>query len=135
MQMLQHRLIHRLEVRFFFFNSLMTVLGLTCNTRAVSRMPLAFRAISTICRLISGDWPSVGIRQEKRASVIRARPAPISLLPLPCRAVPHNIRALTVGTMENLAYHAATRSRWGFSASTTFDESSRSTPLEHLPAV
>jgi hypothetical protein len=32
-----------------------TVVGLTCNTRAVSRIPLAFRAISTICRLMSGD--------------------------------------------------------------------------------
>src|SRR6266516_7230037 len=47
MQDLQDGLIHLLEVRFFFFNSLMTVVGLTCNTRAVSRMPLAFMAIST----------------------------------------------------------------------------------------
>jgi hypothetical protein len=39
--------IHRLQVRFLFFNSLITVVGLTCNTRAVSRMPLAFMAIST----------------------------------------------------------------------------------------
>src|SRR5262249_38545825 len=56
-QMLQHCLIHLLEVRFLFFNSFRTVEGLTCNTRAVSRMPLAFRAISTICRLMSGDCP------------------------------------------------------------------------------
>jgi hypothetical protein len=34
---------------------LITVVGLTCNTRAVSRMPLAFMAISTICCLTSGD--------------------------------------------------------------------------------
>jgi hypothetical protein len=39
----------------FFFNSVRTVVGLTCNTRAVSRMPLAFMAISTICRLMAGD--------------------------------------------------------------------------------
>jgi hypothetical protein len=38
-----------------FFNSLITVVGLTCSTRAVSRMPLAFRAISTICCFTSGD--------------------------------------------------------------------------------
>ena len=38
-----------------FFNSLITVVGLTCNTRAVSRMPLAFMAISTICCLTSDD--------------------------------------------------------------------------------
>src|SRR6266566_4093774 len=48
-QVLQHRLIHLVELRFFFFNSFRTVVGLTCNTRAVSRMPLAFMAISTIC--------------------------------------------------------------------------------------
>ena len=57
-QMLQHGLIYLLEVRFFFFNSFRTVVGLTCNTRAVSRMLLAFRAISTICRLMSGDCPA-----------------------------------------------------------------------------
>jgi len=54
-QILQHRLIHLLEVRFFFFSSFMTVVGLTCNTRAVSRIPLAFIAMSTIWRFTSGD--------------------------------------------------------------------------------
>jgi hypothetical protein len=43
--------------------------------------------------------PGVGIREEKRASVIRARPAPIPLLVLPCRAMSHNIRAVTVRTV------------------------------------
>ena len=51
----QQCLIHLGEVRFLFFNSFRTVVGLTCNTRAVSRMPLAFIAISTICCLTSGD--------------------------------------------------------------------------------
>ena len=51
----QHGVIHRLQVRRLFFNSLITVVGLTCNTRAVSRMPLAFMAISTICCLTSGE--------------------------------------------------------------------------------
>ena len=41
----------------------------------------------------------VGIRQEKRAPVIRARPAPIPLLVLPRRAMSYNICALTVGAM------------------------------------
>src|SRR5215217_4007958 len=41
----------------FFFSSVMTVLVLTCKTRAVSRMPLAFIAMSTICFLTSGDCP------------------------------------------------------------------------------
>src|SRR5712692_6313041 len=41
-EVLQYRLIYLLEVRFFFFNSFRTVAGLTCNTLAVSRIPLAF---------------------------------------------------------------------------------------------
>jgi hypothetical protein len=57
-QVLHDRLIHLLERRFLFFNSFRTVVGLTCNTRAVSRIPLAFMAISTICCLTSGDWPA-----------------------------------------------------------------------------
>jgi hypothetical protein len=57
-QVLQYRLIPLLEVRGLFLPSFMTVVGLTCNTRAVSRMPLAFMAISTICCLTSGDWPA-----------------------------------------------------------------------------
>ena len=51
----QHRVVHLLECRFLFFSSLMTVVGLTCSTCAVSRMPLAFIAISTICCLTAGD--------------------------------------------------------------------------------
>src|SRR4029450_9658980 len=49
----QPPMIHWLPLRLFFFSSLMTVVGLTCSTRAVSRMPLAFIAMSTICCLIS----------------------------------------------------------------------------------
>jgi hypothetical protein len=55
--MRQHGLMHLLEVRFLFFSSFMTVVGLTGNTRAVLRMPLAFKAISTICGCTSGDGP------------------------------------------------------------------------------
>jgi hypothetical protein len=51
MQDRQHRMMHRLHLRLFFFSSLMTVVGLTCSTRAVSRMPLAFIAMSMICCL------------------------------------------------------------------------------------
>src|SRR5499425_3957483 len=47
----QHVMIHRLQLRLFFFSSLMTVVGLTCSTRAVSGMPLAFIAMSMICCL------------------------------------------------------------------------------------
>src|SRR5262245_32468926 len=51
----QHGMMHRLQLRLFFFSALMTVVGLTCSTRAVSRMPLAFIAMSTICRLIAAE--------------------------------------------------------------------------------
>jgi hypothetical protein len=54
MEVLQHALIHRVQVRRLFVNSLITVVGLTCHTRAVSRTPLAFMAISTIGCLTSG---------------------------------------------------------------------------------
>jgi len=46
---------HRLQLRLFFFSSLMTVVGLTWSTRAVSRMPLAFIAMSMICCFTSAD--------------------------------------------------------------------------------
>src|SRR5919198_6563563 len=51
----QHRMIHWLQLRLFFFSSLMTVVGLTCSTRAVSRMPLAFIAMSMICCLTPAE--------------------------------------------------------------------------------
>jgi hypothetical protein len=44
----QHSLIHLVQLRRLFLSSLMTVVGLTCSMRAVSRIPLAFIAISTI---------------------------------------------------------------------------------------
>ena len=40
-----------------FFTSPITVLGLICNTRAISRTPLPFRVISIICRFTSGVRP------------------------------------------------------------------------------
>jgi hypothetical protein len=55
MQDLEQWLVHGLECRFLFFSSVMTVLVLMCKTRAVSRIPLAFIAMATICCLISGD--------------------------------------------------------------------------------
>jgi hypothetical protein len=55
MQERQHPMMHWLQLRLFFFSSLMTVVGLTCSTRAVSRRPLAFIAMSTICCLIAAE--------------------------------------------------------------------------------
>src|SRR5262245_1867167 len=39
----------------FFLRVLITVIGLTPSTRAVSRTPLPFSAMSIICRLTSGN--------------------------------------------------------------------------------
>ena len=50
-----HALMHCWHVRRLFLNSLITVVGLMCNTRAGSRRPLAFMALSTICCVTSGD--------------------------------------------------------------------------------
>ena len=55
MQHLPHCMVHWLELSCLFFHSAMTVFGLMGNTRAVSRIPLAFMALSTICCLTSGD--------------------------------------------------------------------------------
>jgi hypothetical protein len=57
MQSVEERLVHRGEFRLFFFNVLMTVVVLIFNTRAVSRIPLPLRLISTICSLIAGARP------------------------------------------------------------------------------
>jgi len=40
-----------------FFNSRITVFGLTCSTRAISRTPLPLSVISTICRFTAGKRP------------------------------------------------------------------------------
>src|SRR5882724_171407 len=43
-----------LEWPVLFFNVSMTVVGLLCSTRAISRIPLPCMVISTICCLTSG---------------------------------------------------------------------------------
>jgi hypothetical protein len=53
----ERRRIDAVELRLFFFSSLITVPGLTPNTRAVSRIPLPLSAISTIRFLTSGCRP------------------------------------------------------------------------------
>src|SRR5262249_1485610 len=43
---------------------------------------------------------------------MRARPAPIALLALPCHAMSSNISAVTVGAGQDLGHHDTTRSCW-----------------------
>src|SRR5262245_5910259 len=49
--------VHLVERPRFFLSVVMTVVGLTLKTRAVSRMPLPLSAMSTICCLTSGNRP------------------------------------------------------------------------------
>ena len=49
--------VHLVERRRFFLRVVIPVVGLTPNTRAVSRRPLPFSAISTIYRFTSGNHP------------------------------------------------------------------------------
>ena len=56
-QGLQQCVVNRLQRGFFFFNSVITVVGLIFKTRAVSRTPLPLSAISMIFFLISGNRP------------------------------------------------------------------------------
>jgi hypothetical protein len=45
------------DTNSLFLSSVMTVFVLTCKTRAVSRIPLAFIAMSMICSFTAGDCP------------------------------------------------------------------------------
>ena len=58
--------------------------------------------------------------------------APVPLLALPGLTMADDIGPLTVRTVQDLENHDATRSRWGYSVSETFRESSISTPLRNL---
>src|SRR5262245_58322068 len=53
----EERLIHVVQLWFLFLNVFITVVGLTFKTRAVSRMPLPFSAISIIWVLTSCKNP------------------------------------------------------------------------------
>src|SRR5262245_54533455 len=89
-EVLQYCLIHWCDLRFLFFNSFRTVVGLTCNTRAVSRMPLAFIAISTICCLTSGDCPAYAYSKRNvrpRVGHVRHRYRCFPSGVVPCRTI------------------------------------------------
>src|SRR5215813_13179047 len=62
---------HLLEVRCLCLRAVMTVAELTCSTRADSRIPLAFSALSTICCLSAGDGPASLYASSK----VRPRPS------------------------------------------------------------
>jgi len=59
--------------------------------------------------------------------------AAVPLLALPGLALVDDVRALTVGTMQDLDEHDTTQLPWGYCASETLTEDSTSTPVRHLP--
>ncbi len=97
-------LVHVLERRGLFFHSVMTVFVLIGKTRAVSRIPLAFIAISTLWCLLAATVP---------------------LLALTGEAMADNSRPLAVGTVQDLENHDAPRSRWGCSAAKTLRDAKK----------
>ena len=76
-------------------------------------------------------WVAIVLQEGATGTALLA--AAVPLLALPSLAMADNIRAVTVGTVENLENHDATRSRWGYSALETLVENSTSTPVRHLP--
>ena len=66
--------------------------------------------------------PRVGIPQEKRATRAQDLATSIPLLALTGCTMSHDIRTLTVGTVQRVANHATTVSRWGFYFSHAYKE-------------
>ena len=87
------------EGRCLCLSSVMTVFVLTCKTRAVSRIPLAFIAMATICSFTAGDCPRYlesrrKVRPTQRCSRQRSR-----CLPCRVRPWPDPVGSVTVGTV------------------------------------
>ena len=79
--------------------------------------------------------PRVALVQQEGATGTALLAAAAPLLALSSLAMADNIRAVTVGTVEDLENHDATRSRSGYSALETLREHSTSTPVRHLLSV
>ena len=76
----------------------------------------------------------IGICQEKRPSTPKAtRTAPRALLAFRRRAMPHNIRVLAGGAVEDLRDHGGSLSYGWFCSAQTLVKESRSTDLKRLP--
>src|SRR5712692_8943939 len=75
----------------------------------------------------------IAIVQQEGATSTASLAAAVPLLALPGLAMADDVGPLTVGTVQDLDDHDATRSHWGYSVSETLIESSTSTSLRHLP--
>jgi hypothetical protein len=79
--------------------------------------------------------PRVGIVQQEGTTRTALLAAAVPLLALPGLTMADDIRALTVGTVQDLNDHDATQLLWGYCTPETPKEDSTSTPLEHLPLL
>jgi hypothetical protein len=75
----------------------------------------------------------VGIFKQESTTRTALLSAAVPLFALPGLAMVDDVRALTVGTVQDLDEHDATQSPWGYCASETITADSTSTPLRHLP--
>src|SRR5262252_6261897 len=76
--------------------------------------------------------PRVAIVQEEGTTGTALCSAAVALLALPSLAMADEVGSVTIGAVQDLENHEATRSRWGYSASETLMENSTSTPVRHL---
>src|SRR5262249_51524890 len=74
----------------------------------------------------------VAIVQEEGTTGTALCSAAVALLALPSLAMADEVGSVTIGAVQALENHEATRSRWGHSASETLMENSTSTPVRHL---
>ena len=76
--------------------------------------------------------PLVAIVQEEGTTGTALCSAAVSLLALTSLPMADEVGPVTIGAVQDLDNHEATRSRWGYSASETLMENSTSTPVRHL---
>jgi hypothetical protein len=111
MQALSQWLVDVLECRCLFFHAVITVLVLTCKTRAGITHPTGMQGhlddlLFDLKRLIP-----ITLVQQKGAPGTAVFAAPVPLLALPGLPLADDIGPVTVRTVQDLENHEATRSR------------------------
>jgi hypothetical protein len=84
----------------FFLRVVITVIGLTPSTRAVSRMPLPLSAISIIYCLTSGTHPVLRYCSKKNPTLAGGIIAPITLFAIGLLPIFHDLRASALRTLH-----------------------------------
>jgi hypothetical protein len=100
-----------MEYLRFFLRVLITVIGLTPSTRAVSRMPLLLSAMSIICPLDLRQPPDLVILQEEDPPLTVDIIAPVPLFAIGLPSVAHNFTAPALRTLHCYDSHLFSCSR------------------------